>query len=407
MFRHLSQLCRGTKTLLESLKEVVPRDTVYLWGRSELRDVTRERLAIGYNLKPEDKALFVNARARPSRALKSILGRSGDFVAFTEGGVVAARIRTGRLTPGALTTRRLLKAAQSTERLEAAPDLLFNGSWDLIESNGMAIVEQGSRSFQSAPIPDVVTFKGVPSNIRINEAAEIDGLVSIDARAGPVIVDEGATVESFSVLSGPCYIGQRSRIRSALIRGGTSIFENCRIGGEVENSIVMSWSNKAHQGYLGDSIVGEWVNIGAGSTTSNLKNTYGSIRTDVGGRTVDTGMTKFGAVLGDMAKLSIGTMVYAGKNVGSASHVAGLVDQSVPPFTFFDARSRRMTELDLASVIETQRRMMERRGRALSKKEEVLLALLFENTAKGRKLAGVRKGSILEAEPIRHREAGG
>jgi len=338
--------------------------------------------------------LLVNARARPSRQLRTVLAREGEFVAVAEGGVVAARTRASSLVPGPLTTRALMAAAKPLERLEAGPDLLFQGGWDLVESNGMAIVDFGSRSPEPTPIPDGVTVKGAPSNIRIDGTAEVDSFVSVDARLGPVIVGERATIESFSVLSGPCFVGEKSRIRSALIRGGTSIFENCRVGGEVENSIVMSYSNKAHQGYLGDSIVGEWVNIGAGGTVSNLKNTYGTIRSTVGGKRVDTGMIKFGVLIGDMAKVSIGAMISSGKNVGAGSHVAGPVELDVPPFTYYDGTSGRMVELSLGSAMETQRRMMERRGRTPSKWDEALLQLAFRGTAMERRLAKVRKGPL-------------
>jgi len=258
----------------------------------------------------------------------------------------------------------------------------------------MAIADHGRRAFEPAPVPDGVSVKGAPSNVRISDSAELEGLVSIDARLGPVIIDERATIESLSVLSGPCYVGRGSRVRSALIRGGTSIFENCRVGGEVENSIVMSFSNKTHLGYLGDSVVGEWVNLGAGSTVSNLKNTYGSIRTEIGGRQVDTGMIKYGAVIGDMAKVSIGALIYSGKKVGVGSHVSGLAARDVPSFTYSDGTARGMIELTLDSVIETQRRMMERRGRTLGKVEEELIKRVFRKTAAERKAARVKKGRI-------------
>jgi UDP-N-acetylglucosamine diphosphorylase/glucosamine-1-phosphate N-acetyltransferase len=356
--------------------------------------VTRERVSVGYNLKSGRDALLVNARARPSKALQSLLSRDGEFAAISENGLVAARTKSLALKPGVQTKKRLLSVAKHLERLETQPDLLFRGSWDLVESNGIAIADHGRRGFESAPIPDGVSVKGTPSNVRISESAEVQSLVAIDARLGPVIVDEGATVESFSMLSGPCYIGRKARVRSALVRGGTSVFESCRVGGEVENTILMSFSNKAHEGYLGDSIVGEWVNLGAGSTVSNLKNTYGTVRVETAGRKVDTGMSKLGSVIGDMVKASIGTLVHAGRKIGAGGYVSGLVNRDVPPFAYFDGSEGRMVELALDSVLETQRRMMERRGRAPSKAEEELLALAFRRTASARRQAGARKGSI-------------
>jgi len=166
------------------------------------------------------------------------------------------------------------------------------------------------------------------------------------------------------------------------------------LGGEVENSIIMSHTNKAHLGYVGDSIVGEWVNLGAGSIFSNLKNTYGNVRVELERSRVDTGMLKLGAVIGDMSKVSIGALIFAGKSVGTASHVTNLVDRNVPPFTYFNGSSGKKVELLLASVIETQRRMMERRGMTLLKNEEDLIRKTFDRTRPERRRAGVRRGRI-------------
>ena len=239
-----------------------------------------------------------------------------------------------------------------------------------------------------------MSVSGPASNLIVHESAEIEGHVSFDVRRGPAVVAEGASVESFSRISGPCYVGPDTRVHSALLREGTSVFEECRIGGEVENSIIMPHTNKSHLGYVGDSIVGEWVNLGAGSAFSNLKNTYGSVRAEVEGRRVDTGMTKFGPVIGDMAKVSIGCMIYAGKTVGVASHVSGLVDRSVPSFTYYDGQGRKMIELLLDPVIETQTRMMERRGKSLSKLQESLIRHAFGVTKRERTRARVKKGRI-------------
>ena len=392
--RHLSQLNWGTKTLLEALAESLPGEGLTLWGREELRQTTTERLRTEYNTKTEGDVLIVNARARPTRALQAILGRRDRYAAFSGDELVAARVKAAMLTPGVVSRTKQLALGKAAKRLEVGSEFLFQGSWDLVESNGMAIAEQAGSGLTSEPLPRETTLKGPHSNLRIHESAEFDGLVSIDSRLGPVVVDEEAVVESLSMLSGPCYVGRKTRIRSALVRSGTSIFENCRVGGEVENSILMSFTNKAHSGYVGDSIVGEWVNLGAGSIFSNLKNTYGSVRVENEGKRIDTGTTKFGPVVGDMAKVSIGALVFAGKTVGVGSHVTGLADRNVPSFTYFEGGTGRMVELLLDSVIETQRRMMERRGGTLSRSGEALVRQLFKETAAERRSARVKKGRL-------------
>ena len=228
----------------------------------------------------------------------------------------------------------------------------------------------------------------------VDSGAEIEGYVTLDVRLGPIIVDRGASVESFSRITGPCYLGPRVKVSSAQIGGGTSIFDSCRVGGQVENSIFMPYTNKAHLGYVGDSYVGSFVNLGAGSTFSNLKNTYGNVRLTVAGKKVDSGMLKLGPAIGDMAKLSIGSLVYAGKFVGVGSHISGLASDDVPSFTGFDSRRGPGVELLLESVIETQRRMLDRRGMTLGRAEEGLVRRVFALTSRERKRAGVKKGRL-------------
>ena len=392
---HLSELTWGTKTLLQAVRSLVPGEEVVLWGRSTLREAVRERIGIDYNTSPKGRVLLVNARARPTRALGQVMGgEKAGFAVIADGELVVARTGLGGVVPGEMSTRRLHSLAKPLDRRELGPGFLFKGPWDMVESNGMAIAEQGERLANQAPAPGGIELKGPPLSLRMADSAEVGKFVSIDTRPGPVILDESSVVESYSMITGPCYIGPRSRLRSALIRSGTSIFENCRIGGEVENSIIMPFTNKTHFGFVGDSILGSWVNIGAGGTFSNLKNTYGTVRLQKDGKKVDTGLVKFGPVVGDMAKVSIGALVYAGKTLGVASQVTGLVDSNVPSFTYKGGEGTELVELQLDSVLETQRRMMERRGQELSREEEALVRSVFAATAQERRAAGVRKGTL-------------
>jgi UDP-N-acetylglucosamine diphosphorylase/glucosamine-1-phosphate N-acetyltransferase len=397
LLRHVAQLDWGIRTLLESWQELLPGERFVLWGRDELRPAAEARSRKDYNSPADEEVLLVNARVRPKKELLPFLTKKGHFAVMTGKELIAARTKNARsIAPGALSARTQLKASKGEDKLGIDEEnLLFEGPWDLVESNGMAIAAQAStQSAMSGSHSSGTTLKGPPSNLRIHDSAEIDPMVSFDTRAGPVVVDEDAAVDSYSMLSGPCYVGRKTRLHSALVRGGTSMFENCRVGGEVENSIIMSFTNKAHHGFVGDTIIGEWANLGAGSTFSNLKNTYGTVKVDRSGSKVDTGLIKLGPVIGDMAKISIGTLIFAGKSVGVGSQVTGLIDQDVPSFTFLWNGTSKMVELRLESVIETQRRMMERRGIALSKDSEALIRLVFNGTRPDRRRVGVRKGKI-------------
>jgi len=293
------------------------------------------------------------------------------------------------VTPTAVT-----KLAKELGGSEEHDSTLFENIWETVQSNGYAIVLQARSEKEKAPPPKLSNVRGPLSNLTISAEADVEELTSFDGSKGPIIIEGGARVEAFSQLSGPCYVGLRSRLHAALIRSGSTIGEECRIGGEVENSIMMPYSNKSHHGYVGDSIVGEWVNLGAGSTFSNLKNTYGSVKMEVQGKRVDTNLMKLGPVLGDMAKASIGCMVFAGKKVGVGSHLVNLVKDDVPSFTMFDGQTGRGVELTLESIILTQQRMMERRGMVLSKAAEKLIEYLFSASEEERRSKNVQKGAL-------------
>jgi len=313
-------------------------------------------------------------------------------VAISDGHLLAARVEPGTAKPGVILKKNLARLGKRAERVKAAEGSLFDGFWALVESNGLAIAEQAKRFQELMPLPRGVEVRGQASNIMLEAGADIEPNVTLDARLGPIIIGSGASVESFSRIMGPCYIGPKTKVFSALLGGGTSIFESCKVGGQIENSIIMPYANKAHHGYLGDSYVGSWVNLGAGSTFSNLKNTYGNVKLVVDGKKVDSGMMKLGPVIGDMCKVSIGALVYAGKEIGTGSHVSGRADIDVPSFTFYDSGPKRLVELLLESVLETQRRMMERRGLSLSRNEEALIRRAFTKTAGERRALRVKKG---------------
>ncbi|MDG6937099.1 MAG: hypothetical protein JRM76_06315 [Nitrososphaerota archaeon] len=367
---------------------------IVLWGRPELAAVSKGGGRGQYNEKVHGQAFFVNARARPSQGLLSPASEGGPFAMVSGGELVAAKLDSVWFRPGVIARSVAASIARKAKRVAPPPDPLFAGYWDMVAGNGLAIAEQARRFEEALPLPRAVATMGPASNLMVAEGAEVEVNVTLDGRLGPIVIESGASVESFSRVMGPCYLGPRVKLHSALIGGGTSIFEACKVGGEVENSIMLPYSNKAHHGYVGDAYVGSWVNLGAGCDFSNLKNTYGVVRPLVEGRKVDTGMVKLGPAIGDMAKVSIGSLVYAGRWVGTGSYVSGLIQEDVPSFTYYDGGAGRKVELELEAVLETQKRMMERRGLSLGRSEEALVRRAFASTSAERRSAGARKGKI-------------
>ncbi len=396
--RHVSELFWGTRRLLDNILGRAKEGTVSLLGRPYLAGVVRERLKLAYNAAVQEEVLLVNGRLRPNDALLQSLSAGKKSALMSGEELVMARVTPKtfeKLTgDGVLTRRDIKRIAEGLGVAQSWKEVLFHHYWELVQSNGFAIANQAREQGELVSPPELSMVKGPPSNVLISESADVEKLVSLDASRGPIVIERDAVVESFSRISGPCYIGPRAKIHSALIGSGTSIGERCKIGGEVENSIIMSYSNKAHHGYIGDSIVGEWVNLGAGSTFSNLKNTYGTVKVRQGNKQVDTEMSKLGPLVGDMAKVSIGCMVLGGKKIGLSSHLVGLTTLDVPSFTYHRGDGDASVEVRLESAIMTQRRMMDRRGIELSKAQEQLIRYLHRATAHERRKGKVKKGPM-------------
>ncbi len=183
--------------------------------------------------------------------------------------------------------------------------------------------------------------------------------------------------------SGPIYIGGKTIVRPhSYLRGPLSIGPGCRIGGEVVHSIFYANSNKAHYGFIGHSYIGEWVNLGAGTTNSNLKNTYGTVKIVVGGKEIDSGEQFLGCFIGDHAKLGIGTLIPTGAVIGVFANVfsGGMIPRTVPSFSWGTK-----DEFKFDKAIETAAHAMRRRGRELTSEDKELLKKVFQATTAERK----------------------
>ncbi len=206
--------------------------------------------------------------------------------------------------------------------------------------------------------------------------------VVFDTRRGPIRVDSGVVIEPLTVLSGPCAIGPDTVLAGGQVRG-SSIGPQCKIHGEVSTSVVLGFSNKAHDGYLGHAVVGRWVNLGAMTTNSDLKNNYSAVRVDLGAGAIDTGERKVGVFLGDHVKTGIGTLLGTGTVVGAGSNVmAGPVPpRTVQPFSWGSGAGFAPYELD--RFIATAKIVMSRRKQPLPEGMESLLRRAWHQTHGG------------------------
>ena len=391
----------GTRTLLESLMQSFQVSSVSVFSRNYLEGVIKKRIG-NQNVSRFDNdgdVLLVNGLVNPSsKAFSKLAKREGRFIAFSGGKVVLARL------PGRVLVRLNrngkfpfidIVEIKEYDRLEAGESTLYRYPWELVDDNANAIAGQAKRRSSEQIVSEGVFVTGPRNRLIVASDAKFEAPVAIDTRNGPVMVGKGAEIQAMSRLEGPCYIGKGTRVRSGIIGEGTSIGDTCAVGGEIEHSIISDYTNKAHLGYLGHSIVGSWVNLGAQSTNSNLKNTYGGIKVRVNNEQVNTSRTKVGCYIADNVKTAIGSLILAGKKIGVSSHVYGVVAEDVASFTIHaKSLGKKSYELELDSAIETQRRMMDRRGIKQTKDDIELLKHIFQITKAVRKSMGIVRGKF-------------
>ena len=216
--------------------------------------------------------------------------------------------------------------------------------------------------------------------VYIHKDAQIEAFVVIDAQNGPVYIDRDVIIYSHTRIEGPAYIGPLCRIVGAKIREGTSINEGCRIGGEVEESIFHKYVNKYHSGFLGHSYIGEWVNLGALTTNSDLKNNYSNVKVPLNGILMDTGEIKVGCCIGDHSKTGIGTLINTGSIIGVSVNLfgGGLPPKYIPSFLW--GGSSGFDVYILKKAIDTARRVMARRNVKMSNAYLKLYQKIYEIT---------------------------
>ena len=215
-------------------------------------------------------------------------------------------------------------------------------------------------------------------NIHISDSAKISAGVILDASEGPIIIDENAFVDIGVMIKGNTYIGKNSKINpGAKLNGEISIGPYCKIGGEVEATIFHGYSNKQHDGYIGHSYIGEWVNLGANTNNSDLKNNYGKIKFDLGFKKIDTNEMFIGSMIGDFSKIGISTMLNTGTYIGIGANVfgSGFQDKLIQSFSW---GKKEVT--DFKKFLSTLEVVKSRRDENISEKEKNLLRTLYNNS---------------------------
>jgi UDP-N-acetylglucosamine diphosphorylase / glucose-1-phosphate thymidylyltransferase / UDP-N-acetylgalactosamine diphosphorylase / glucosamine-1-phosphate N-acetyltransferase / galactosamine-1-phosphate N-acetyltransferase len=257
----------------------------------------------------------------------------------------------------------------------------FNYLWDTISFQHDVLTEDAEAfmSNRGGEIHQSVIYDTV-ENVFIHDAAKISAGVILDASKGPIIIDENVMIDIGALIQGPVYIGKNSRINpGAKLRGNISIGTTCKVGGEVEDVIIHAYSNKQHDGFLGHSYIGEWVNLGANTNNSDLKNNYSNIRVNLNKDLEINTMKQFlGVLIGDYSKSGISTMFNSGTVVGLGANIFGSDFQPKFIESFSWGGGEEKTELD--KFIETSERVKSRRNLELSSIEKKFLKNLYSPT---------------------------
>jgi len=300
----------------------------------------------------------------------------------------------------AIRTEKTLRSETGFDDLTAYNLIPFGGSvqllkkvWDIFGMNGKAIAsdfELLTKDRQSQPLPAYVTAIN-PSNIFIEAGAKVYPCI-INAEAGPVYIGKDAEIMEGCIVRGAFAMCEHAVLKmGAKVYSNTTLGPGCKAGGEVSNVVFFANSNKGHDGFLGNAVIGEWCNLGADTNCSNLKNNYDIVKIwdESQMRSVSTGLQFCGLLMGDHSKAGINTMFNTGTVVGVSCNIygAGFPKVFVPSFSWGDYN--KMVIYNIGKAIETANRMMERRGLALSEAEKEVLQHIFEQTANARSLMHV------------------
>ncbi|MBL7883209.1 MAG: GlmU family protein [Bacteroidia bacterium] len=275
------------------------------------------------------------------------------------------------------------------KRVTESKPMWIENSWDIFSKNGEAIksdfelLTKGRTSATISKTNQVIASE----HIFLEEGAKVECAI-LNASTGPIYIAKDAEIMEGSIVRGPFALGEHSALKlGAKIYGPTTIGPHSKVGGEVNNSVIFGFSNKAHDGFLGNSVLGEWCNIGADSNNSNLKNNYAEVKlwSYTKERFTPTGLTFCGLIMGDHSKCGINTMFNTGTVVGVSANIfgSGFPRNFVPSFSWGGAAG--FTTYKLKDAFEVATRVFERRGMVFNEIEQQLLSDVFEMTEKYRK----------------------
>lgn len=319
--------------------------------------------------------LMISARIAPTRSnyrsLQRLIAladdpRGGTSIVIDRGQIVAVVRPTCTLRQLAAWSLEdvgewLEGASTYTDISAQAPLTSFQAPHEVVAINMEAIAENLAWRIEQGVQND--SLKQREDGVFLAANASIGQYTLTDTSKGPIVIESGAQVGPYTLLRGPLYIGPKSKIlEHSAIKDAVSLGHTTKIGGEVEASIVEPYSNKQHHGFLGHSYLGSWINLGAGTCNSDLKNTYGTVNMEYPFGRAATNMQFLGCIMGDYSKTAINTGIFTGKVIGVCSMMYGFVTSNVPSYVNYARLFGQLASLPPEVMVSTQQRMFARRN---------------------------------------------
>ena len=390
--RPVFELRCGIYSFLERITLQYPDTEVNLFCREYLKNLTAESHphSINETVSNDKGCLFINGRLLTSTPIpiagKEEIGICDDEIVYAR----LSRKNSEYITFEKLLDKDFIYELKKKVNVRTVDANMIQYPWNLIHINKEQITSDFKTYVKDGS--DLENkYKGVhfimDSQIYIGKNTTIKPGSVLDAENGPIYIGDNVKVSSNSVIEGPAFIDDDVVIKAlSRINAGSNIGRVCKVGGEISNTIIQNYTNKQHDGFLGDSYIGAWVNLGAGTVNSNLTNLYGPIKVQQFDKIIDTGQTFLGMIVGDHTKTAINTKITTGTIIGFACNI--LLTTTPPKFTpSFSWYSDNVTRAyDITRELQVAKRMMARRNKKMTRNGEKVFKTIFALTETERKI---------------------
>lgn len=376
----------GLFSVLERVTRRHPNADITLFCRDYLSGVLQARYPHRVNVLPatDDAFLFLNGRAVFSTPVPI---EGPEEIGIQGNTLVYARLKgrhLGKVSPKTFLEDDPIELFKGDVPVVDAPTTIINYFWDIVQHNkaqiGLDFAQFVGKGSISGKLHEGVYLMN-KDHIFIDDGAVIKPCCVIDAENGPIYLGRHVTIAPNTTIEGPVYVGDYTIVQpNTRLRSGSNVGNVCKVGGEIVNTVIHGYSNKQHDGFLGDSYVGSWVNIGADTVNSNLLNTYGKIKVQLEEGMVDTGLTFLGMAVGDYTKTAINTTIMTGSVFGFACNIITheYPPKYLPPFAWYSNHEMKVYTLEKA--LQVAKIVMHRRNKEMTAAEEHVFRTVFQLT---------------------------